>query len=552
VSFLADVRFVRAYIALGLAAVVAYHWVPGNAAYWSIALYGAAGVLLGALRLRRGDRLPWLVLAGGIALMVSGDIAWEIDAAIVGTPSTPNISDAFYLVGYPVFAAALVMMTRRASEAGLGTAVDSAIIALTFATVLWPALFATFAESSDQSLGARLTVGTYPCWDLLFLLLSVRIALTRAMHTRRMLLLIGAIALFLIGDLFWFDSVNTYALGDWMDFAWLGAYVGFGAAALHPSAISRGQTAPVTPFQRYLALGIPVALMPTAIVVEGIIGHHFTIVDGVLMSALLFLLVGRLGTVVRGLGQVERELSEQNRLKDELISVVSHDLRTPLTSIMGYLELALAEDTDPDTGRRFLEVVQRNTGRLHRLVEDLLFVSRVHTGKEALDLAPVDVAQLVRETVASARPSADGAEIALDCDAREPAWVSGDAHRLAEVLENLVSNALKFTPPGGRVRVAASADGETVTIEVSDTGVGIADDDRRHLFDRFFRAAGTDGIPGAGLGLSIVKAIVDAHEGRIEVASAVGAGTTFVVRLPAGPDGLPLSGDAASTLVRMA
>ncbi|MES1248786.1 MAG: histidine kinase dimerization/phospho-acceptor domain-containing protein, partial [Actinomycetota bacterium] len=131
------------------------------------------------------------------------------------------------------------------------------------------------------------------------------------------------------------------------------------------------------------------------------------------LALLLFLALARMTFVVRGLEGAQTELCEQNRLKDELISVVSHDLRTPLTSIMGYLELALADDTEPETAREFLEVVKRNTGRLHRLVEDLLFVSRVQSGRESLDVGPVAVRPLVEATVAAAVPAADSAAVVL-------------------------------------------------------------------------------------------------------------------------------------------
>jgi signal transduction histidine kinase len=250
------------------------------------------------------------------------------------------------------------------------------------------------------------------------------------------------------------------------------------------------------------------------------------------ISVVLALLLYRFATVLRGLDDARRELREQNRLKDELISVVSHDLRTPLTSIMGYLELALAPDTGARDARQFLEVVQRNTGRLHRLVEDLLFVSRVQSGKDALSIGVVEVAEIAEATVAAALPAAERAEVDVVCDIRCREQTLGDEHRIAEVLENLLSNALKFTPPGGRVAVWVGRVADALVIRVSDTGIGIAEDDRRHLFDRFFRAAGAEGVPGAGLGLSIVKAIVEAHGGRVAVQSTVGSGTSFDVCFP--------------------
>jgi signal transduction histidine kinase len=236
----------------------------------------------------------------------------------------------------------------------------------------------------------------------------------------------------------------------------------------------------------------------------------------------------------------ERETNERlrqiDRLKDELVMVVSHELRTPLTSIQGYVDLVLDdEELDPGT-RRFLETAQRNAGRLHRLVEDLLTLSSVDRAQLSLELVPLDLAALTAGEVAASRVLAEAKGVAVDL-AVPPAgstMVRADAVRLGQVVDNLVANAVKFTPAGGRVRVAVSAAGDTVCLVVADTGIGIPVDEHEHLFERFFRAstATEQHIPGTGLGLAISKAIVDAHRGTIEVTSAAGRGTTFRVTLP--------------------
>jgi PAS domain S-box-containing protein len=235
------------------------------------------------------------------------------------------------------------------------------------------------------------------------------------------------------------------------------------------------------------------------------------------------------------LAERNEQLEQADRLKDELISVVSHDLRTPLTSIMGYLELALGDEAEgdlPDERRDYLLVAQRNAQRLHRLVEDLLFVSRVKSGRSGLVLEQHDVGRLVRDAVENALPTASTAHILLTSETACDVAANVDAHRVSEAVENLVSNALKFTPPGGRVDVAVETAAGHVVIRVADTGIGIPAEDLPHLFDRFFRTARAESIPGAGLGLSIVKAIADAHGGSIEVSSAEDRGTTFELRLP--------------------
>ena len=519
------------YLALGLGAVIAYRWVHSDYAYWAIALYGAAGTIAGARRMPAEERRPWLFIAAGVVLWVLGDIECYAETLFGRLPTSPDVSDGFYLVAYPLVAVGLLLLASGFSRTSAGLAIDSAVFGVTLAAALWPLLFATVLDTDSGTLGARLTMGVYPCFDILFVVLGARIALTRPLQTPRTIVMLAALGALFLGDLFWFDSARTYALGDWMDYAWLTAYIGFGAAALLPLPTQRKPMEDVSSTRRFMVLALPVSVVPAVVVIETLLGHRFSIVDALLMFALLVLVLMRLGIVIRGLEETRAELREQNRLKDELISVVSHDLRTPLTSIMGYLEL-VAEEDDPETMRAFLDVVKRNTGRLHRLVEDLLFVSRVQSRQEALELEPTCLGELVRHTVEASQPAADAAEVALTCDVRTEDVVLLDAHRLAEVLENLLSNALKFTPPGGRVGVFAGSEDNALVLRVSDTGVGISDDDRRHLFDRFFRATGSEGIPGAGLGLAIVKAIVDAHGGVVEVQSAVGAGTTFVVRLP--------------------
>jgi len=237
------------------------------------------------------------------------------------------------------------------------------------------------------------------------------------------------------------------------------------------------------------------------------------------------------------LAERNEQLEKADRLKDELISVVSHDLRTPLTSIMGYLELALGDEAEgelPDERRDYLLVAQRNAQRLHRLVEDLLFVSRVKSGRSGLVLERHDIGRLVRDTVENALPTASTGHVVLTSHTAGDVVASVDAHRVSEAIENLISNALKFTPPGGTVDVTAESVGGHVVIRVADTGIGVPAEDVPHLFNRFFRTARAETVPGAGLGLSIVKAIADAHGGTVEVSSAEDAGTTFEIRLPRG------------------
>lgn len=239
----------------------------------------------------------------------------------------------------------------------------------------------------------------------------------------------------------------------------------------------------------------------------------------------------------------ELELEAQNeqlrtldRLKDEFVALVSHELRTPLTSIRGYLEL-MTEDTDLTAEQtRFLETIDRNAQRLQRVVGDLLFCAQVEAGKLTLEQGRVDVNQLIADAIDAGRPVAAAKEIELVADVEEVPEIAGDRARLAQVIDNFVSNAIKFTPGAGTVTVSTRNDARARELElcVADTGMGIPAEDLPRLFQRFFRTerATAAAIPGTGLGLAIARAIVEGHGGRVAVESVVGAGTTFRVRLP--------------------
>jgi signal transduction histidine kinase len=237
-------------------------------------------------------------------------------------------------------------------------------------------------------------------------------------------------------------------------------------------------------------------------------------------------------------------LLKLDRAKDEFIGLVSHELRTPLTSIHGYLELI----QDPKTGelnadqQHFIDVIDRNSLRLLQLVGDLLLVAQSDAGELVLANEDVPISTLVTECVESALPAAVRSNIALALDVEPELTVSGDPVRLAQVLDNLVSNAIKFTPAGGRVDVGLTQTEDVVRLEVRDTGIGISETEQANLFTRFYRTrqATEQAIQGTGLGLTIAKAIIEAHNGTITVESTPGKGTTMAVELVAIPAALAL------------
>jgi len=228
---------------------------------------------------------------------------------------------------------------------------------------------------------------------------------------------------------------------------------------------------------------------------------------------------------------------EVARLKDEFVGLISHELRTPLSSILGYLELIKDDDEHPlsEEQMRYLGVAERNAHRLLRLVGDLLFTAQVESGKFPLEIQDVELGHVLGASVESARPIADAAGVALQHEAvDEDLTVRADPLRLGQAFDNLISNALKFTPRGGTVTVSLRHDGAVAEITVRDTGMGIAAADLDQLFGRFFRAstATRNAVPGVGLGLTITKAIVIAHHGHMDVESEEGVGTCFTMTLP--------------------
>jgi len=242
---------------------------------------------------------------------------------------------------------------------------------------------------------------------------------------------------------------------------------------------------------------------------------------------------------------VRRQLTEQNeKLRDldlaktRFLGTVSHELRSPLTSIVSFTEL-LGDDAAgmSAAARDYLEIIRRNAERLLRLVGDLLYLNRLDEGGVSLELARVCIPDVVGDAVTAGSASAAAAGVRLRVSAGQGPVTEADHSRLQQVLDNLISNAIKFSDRGGQVQVLAKCDRGEWRISVSDEGIGIPADELSHLFDRFFRASNAVAgqVPGTGLGLATAKAIAELHGGSIEAASRAGSGTTITVHLPVRP-----------------
>jgi signal transduction histidine kinase len=222
-------------------------------------------------------------------------------------------------------------------------------------------------------------------------------------------------------------------------------------------------------------------------------------------------------------------------MKSTFISVISHELKTPVALIKGYAGTLNREDAewDQETVRESLAVIEEETDRLTELIDNLLDVSRMQAGAFTLEIGFVDLHLLAEKTVEKFRTQTSRHTFVLDFPPDLPT-VPGDEGRLRQVLDNLLSNAIKYSPDGGQIRVSGRADNRQIYIAVTDEGIGIPEDEQENIFDRFYRLRSgvSERTKGAGLGLFLIKAIVEAHGGWVWVESQPGQGSTFVFTLP--------------------
>jgi two-component system, OmpR family, phosphate regulon sensor histidine kinase PhoR len=247
------------------------------------------------------------------------------------------------------------------------------------------------------------------------------------------------------------------------------------------------------------------------------------------------------GQLITAQRQVLERLRDLDRAKNEFVATVNHELRTPLSSIIGYLDLIIddGEGRLPEETSRMLEVVARNAHRLHQLIEDVLMLSRSDAQQIRQSIEKFNLNTVLRSVVATMAPAAAAGDLRLQLEDPEPVQVEGDRAQLEQVFTNIISNAVKFTPSGGSVTVSlSSTDGDggvdRACVRVADTGIGIPEDEVPKLYQRFFRGSNATAaaIQGTGLGLAIVQDLVHQHGGELLVQSRLGEGTTISVELP--------------------
>ncbi len=545
--------------------------IPQAAIYQALSLGAIGAIVTGLIRYKPQRRIPWFLFGAGLVLWTLGDGYWDAYSWFLRTEAPfPSIADVAYVGGYPLLIAATFVLARGRARPRLTDVLDSAVVATGALILVWALLVEPLlAQTGLSAAGMAVTVAT-PVLDVVLLVGVVQLALRKGVENPALRFLVVGVTCQVVTDVAYsyLTLKGAYTNGMFVDAGWIVAYGLFGVAALHPS-MARIKPLPSSVATRFssrrIALLVAATLCaPVVMIADSLGGDPIGVVGLSIGSIVVTFLVGARLVLLqqernRMLAAVDvgrekyRELFEQadesraalavqnerlrelDHLKDNLISVVSHELRTPLTSILGYLEL-LDQDRDRLTQRHrhFLGVVGRNAERLLDLVVDLLFVAQARAGHMTLDREPLDLSELAQHAVEGTLPAASERQITITVAPCSDSVVSGDRQRLGQVLDNLLSNALKFTPRNGSVEVRLSASRDDVVLEVADTGIGISAGAQRELFTRFFRtdAAIEAAIQGTGLGLSIVKAIVDGHGGQVSVESIEGEGATFTVNLP--------------------
>lgn len=240
--------------------------------------------------------------------------------------------------------------------------------------------------------------------------------------------------------------------------------------------------------------------------------------------------------LTRAFNEMTARVQASQKSQRQFVADVSHELKTPLTSIQGFAQAIQDGTADtPEAVRQAAGIIQAEVERMHRMVLDLLDLARIDTGTFDLQHTTVDLPAILRGVVEKFAPQASAAQVTLSLENDDLPPITGDGDRLSQVFTNLVDNAIKYTPPGGRVHLQAARAGEGISVEVTDTGTGVPAEALPHLFDRFYRADPSrqgGRKSGAGLGLAIAREIVLAHSGTISVRSTPGEGSTFTVFLP--------------------
>lgn len=531
-------------------------WIPGRRAYVGDLLIlaidaAAVGAAWSASRRCVGSvrvRSFWRLMALALAAESIGDVVQAVYDVGLHTSPYPSLADPLYLAFYPLLLLALLRVPVAAvtREKLVKTVLDGATIVVGGGAVVWYFVLGPTAVDGGQSTLAMAVSLAFPIGDL-FLMAGIAAVLLRRGPTalRAPLVLIAAALSFGVAAdvLYGYGQLHgTYRAGDAIDTLYVLEFAAFTlAGACQRSVQAQGPDLAVDESgqPRSRASWLPYLSVATGLgVLLGVEagGPFFPDVSLVLIVVALAVLVAvRQYIAQRELIRVQLALRASERAKDEFLSVVGHELRSPLTSIRGALGLldggVLGEL--PQDAANMVSVAVLNTDRLVRLVNDILDIERMAAGRLLLEPAPVRAAALVSESIQVLQATADAAGVTLRSRVDSSA-VFADADRIVQALVNLLGNAVKFSHAGDVVSVTVARDQDLALFSVRDDGRGIPVDRLESIFERFRQVDASDAREkgGAGLGLPIARAIVEQHEGRMWAESEEGRGSTFHFTLP--------------------
>ncbi len=519
-------------------------WLSNLAQWLPVSIFWLA-----AMRTRFA-RPEVILAAAGVTFNAAADTFYALAMNPSGELPSPSLADIGYLLYYPLTLAALLVLVRRQSSGSLNSALfDGAVASLGAAAVLFAILGPVFTDAAAGSdpLGVAIAA-MYPLFDVLLVTAVVTIFASPVLRLGpRWPYLVLGFLLFAGADIAYalLTREGTYTTGTPLDALWT---IGLAFTAIWVDGVTRFERRFTPPPASPRILPVPALAVLASLIVLLIASQTPVPFVALVLAAAAIVLAAvtvmsrhaALARLLEGQEDLVRQLKELDKSKSDIIHTMSHEMRTPLTSILGYLDLVLDDDDALSTStQKRLRVVERNARRLHDLARDMLLLARLESGDATQTTRSFEIGHTLRRVQESLGPLAATHGVTLTMSDQGDLFVEGDEDQLEQAFTNVIENAVKFTPSSGRVHVdlmsKSGPDGSThVVISVSDTGMGIPEDDLTRVFDRFFRAANAhdEAVQGTGLGLAIVREIVHAHRGDVSVSSVLGEGTFLQITLP--------------------